>query len=354
MTFQEAKRLAEEWLGKLDVPEELKGSQVNTLAYLHDERDPVLLAAKKRALSRLLKKRGARIIHEADSWKAAEARLVVKSYFQVLAAKLRGEETNTKKLKEGLMALLNKSEKAVRFKLRHISSILVNSDEPYLDSFKPLPRANIDLVDWNETEGLKRLLQEFLVRDEFVAAMASSAISTFISKATTDLKRFVEPETPPESDCYDNPAQPTKTLRVAVRINYAEREAANRTLGSAGEEWVVHYERQRLESLGREDLALRVQWASREIGDGLGYDIASFNHDGSPRWIEVKTTRQGKYAAFYLTTGEIAFARENPEGFFLYRVFAFGEETGLFMINGQLEGQVRLTPLNFRAVFLSR
>ncbi len=44
-----------------------------------------------------------------------------------------------------------------------------------------------------------------------------------------------------------------------------------------GEEFVVHLERHRLQAIGRDDLALRVEWVAQTIGDGLGFDILSFN-----------------------------------------------------------------------------
>ena len=42
---------------------------------------------------------------------------------------------------------------------------------------------------------------------------------------------------------------------------------------------------------GRTDLAERIRWASHVDGDGGGYDILSFDTDGSDRLIEVKTTK---------------------------------------------------------------
>jgi hypothetical protein len=353
MNFKEAKLIARKWLEALEIPADLKGVQVNTLSYLHDEKDPVLLASKKELLSRLLKRRGARIIHEADSWSLAESRNVVDEYMSVLVADLKGHATIARQLKEKLMLCLGKSEKAVRFKLRHISSVLVNSDQPYLKSLKPLGRANIDLVDWNETEVLKCLIEKWLARDDFLTVLVQHA-SQEIKFTHAAEKIRAEPESPPETDCYDDPSRPRRLLRVPVRINYAEREAANRSLGTAGEEWVFNHERSRLESLGYPDLAARVRWVSRDDGDGLGYDIASFNMDGSPRWIEVKTTRQGKYAAFYISAGEVAFARENTEKFYIYRVFNFGDATGLFILSGVVESHVRLTPTSYRAVFLAK
>jgi hypothetical protein len=66
---------------------------------------------------------------------------------------------------------------------------------------------------------------------------------------------------------------------LALKLNYSEREEANRKLGERGEAFVIEYERHRLETLGRSDLAKEVEWSSRDRGDGLGYDVRSFIHE---------------------------------------------------------------------------
>jgi len=49
----------------------------------------------------------------------------------------------------------------------------------------------------------------------------------------------------------------------------------------------------RLRDLGRDDLAEKVRWLADE-GARPGYDILSFNSDGSERWVEVKATTTSK------------------------------------------------------------
>jgi hypothetical protein len=79
--------------------------------------------------------------------------------------------------------------------------------------------------------------------------------------------------------------------RFVGKYDLAARDAANRVLGRAGEEYVFHLEKQRLGEIGRGDLAVKIRWVSEQVGDGLGYDIVSFADDGSSLFIEVKTTR---------------------------------------------------------------
>jgi hypothetical protein len=70
--------------------------------------------------------------------------------------------------------------------------------------------------------------------------------------------------------------------------------------GLIAEEVALNAERERLRRLGRDDLALRVENVSDR--PGLGYDIHSFEKDGSERFIEVKNVSNGP--RFFLSEGE--------------------------------------------------
>lgn len=78
--------------------------------------------------------------------------------------------------------------------------------------------------------------------------------------------------------------------RFPRKLDFPALDEQNRTLGLKGEEWVIRYEQQRLRDSGLSNLADQIEWTSQEKGDGTGYDIQSFNEDGSTRYIEVKTT----------------------------------------------------------------
>jgi len=61
----------------------------------------------------------------------------------------------------------------------------------------------------------------------------------------------------------------------------------------------MRLERERLLELGRKDLVGDIQWTSKEMGDGAGYDIRSFQGQTDEElFIEVKTTNSGKYQQF--------------------------------------------------------
>jgi thioredoxin reductase len=102
----------------------------------------------------------------------------------------------------------------------------------------------------------------------------------------------------------------------------------------------------------RPDLANQVQHTSVIEGDGAGYDIRSFALDGTPKYIEVKTTKDGPETDFYFTATEVAFSRLRPETFHLYRVYAYNERArkgGCYVVRGPVEQSFALVATQYRA-----
>ena len=117
-----------------------------------------------------------------------------------------------------------------------------------------------------------------------------------------------------------------------------------------GEEFVVVLERHRLVMAGRDDLAVRVVWASQDIGDGLGFDVLSFDdQDESEKLVEVKTTGLGKFFPFYVTGDEVRCSEDVADQFHLFRVFAFGRTPRVYILTGPLGANFRLEPTQYRA-----
>jgi Domain of unknown function (DUF3883) len=129
----------------------------------------------------------------------------------------------------------------------------------------------------------------------------------------------------------------------------ATHDEANKKLGADGERWVVGLEREKLRQAGRNDLADRVDQVSVRIGDGLGYDVLSFEADGQELHIEVKTTKSGARAAFGLTPNEMRTSKTEPSSFRLYRVYDFGADARLYILEGDLEPLLDLTPTQYSA-----
>ena len=113
----------------------------------------------------------------------------------------------------------------------------------------------------------------------------------------------------------------------------------------------MHYERWRLIQCGHGRLADRVEHTAKDLGDGAGYDVLSFEEDGRERFIEVKTTAYAKETPFFISDGELSFANSHEMEFRLYRVFEFRRAPRLFELRGRPDGHCRLDPITYRASF---
>jgi hypothetical protein len=133
--------------------------------------------------------------------------------------------------------------------------------------------------------------------------------------------------------------------------DYLDREVRNRSLGLAGEEFVVSYERERLRQAGEKRLGDRVEHVSVAKGDGLGYDVLSFDIDGRERFIEVKTTSFGKQTPFFVSRNELEFSDLARDQYHLYRLFEFRRQPRMFDLVGSVRGNCRLDPVTYRASF---
>ena len=88
-------------------------------------------------------------------------------------------------------------------------------------------------------------------------------------------------------------------------------------LGRIGEEYVFAQEKERLTE--QPDLSPKVDWVSQQ-DDTRGYDILSFHKDGSPKYIEVKTTDREDDLQFPMSFQEWMKAAEIQSDYYIYRV----------------------------------
>ena len=93
-------------------------------------------------------------------------------------------------------------------------------------------------------------------------------------------------------------------------------------------------------------LADRVEHVSQTNGDGLGYDVLSFDASGKERFIEVKTTSFGKETPFFISRNEVEFSRANDAHFHNYRLFEFRKSPRLFDRAGPVKCNCLLNPIS--------
>ena len=89
-------------------------------------------------------------------------------------------------------------------------------------------------------------------------------------------------------------------------------------IGDRGEYFAFKFERQRLRKAGQDALARKIDWVSRRAV-GRGYDIKSYESNGSPRFIEVKSTN-GSGMTFFMSDTEWRVATREKEAYYIYRI----------------------------------
>jgi len=144
-----------------------------------------------------------------------------------------------------------------------------------------------------------------------------------------------------------------KDFKPFKNIDFAQKEIENKRLGLLGELFVIEKEKEYLIKNNKKDLADLIKHSSVEIGDGLGYDILSYDLDENIKYIEVKTTRSEISRPFYLTKNEIEFSRQNKDKYYLHRIFDFDTNLNsgkFYKINGDLEYELNLEPILYLAI----
>lgn len=113
--------------------------------------------------------------------------------------------------------------------------------------------------------------------------------------------------------------EPNLEDELARRLKAAEEKER---IGLAGEKLILELERSRLRNIGRRDLSRRTRLVSVD-NTSCGYDVLSFNRDGSERHVEVKTTVQARSTdrGFFLTAGEYESA-QNDSNWTVARVWS--------------------------------
>jgi hypothetical protein len=134
-----------------------------------------------------------------------------------------------------------------------------------------------------------------------------------------------------------------------AKTDWGQLDSQNRKLGALGEHLVLELERRHLKENGHSDLAAKVEWVSKERGDGDGYDILSFDAAGQPKYIEVKTTKSGWGSAFFISSNEVQAAQQLGESYWLYRLYSFGPGPKLYRMQGPLGEKLDLEPKVYAA-----
>jgi hypothetical protein len=275
-----------------------------------------------------------------NDWSREEVEATVADYLAMLGAELAGVPYNKAMHRRELMKLLNnRSEQAIEFKHANISAVLIDLGFPYIAGYKP--RSNYQQLLYDVVSD--RLAEN----PRLLNVAAADADLPIVVPEVDDILSVVT--SPPTRSEPARTAQQSQVRRRPFSTNYLEREARNRSLGSAGEEFVLNFERARLLAAGREALAGRIEHTSRVRGDGEGFDILSFEESGKERLIEVKTTKYGRETPFFVSSNELAVSDSRADEYHLYRLFGFRLAPRLFTLAGALGSTCRLSASSYLA-----
>jgi hypothetical protein len=274
-------------------------------------------------------------------WTDQENDLIVADYFVMLYSDVLGQPYSKAEHRRELSKYLpTRAEGAIEFKHQNISAVLLGLGEPWIPGYKPAKNFQMPLVDavmrWLNSKG------DWLI---------PQSVKNFPHVAAVSEEKPIWIGPPPTLQNAPSPVDPKLLKAIGYKVDVAARDARNRRLGAAGEERALRNEWAVLRAAGRADLAKKVRWTSREDGDGFGFDIASFEPNGTERPIEVKTTNGWERTPFHISQNELNVANDRRDVWCLLRLYDFARDPRAFELRPPLERHVELTPTTFRAEF---
>lgn len=273
-------------------------------------------------------------------WSGDELDAIVADYFAMLRAERSGQVFVKAQHRRALMEAIGRTNRSVEFKHMNISAVLRELGLPTIKGYKP--KLNFQGAIFDAIDRYLTADPTALALDEVVSLMPAmfgvGEASTLFEEAAPVANTEVGPK-------------PERLERLVRKFDPTERDYRNRALGKAGEALILDFERARLASEERKDLASKVRWVAQEDGDGAGFDILSFDRSGRERLIEVKTTHGTRTTPFFLSSNERSLSDERPDAFRIYRVFEFGHSPRLFKLKPPLDQAVIFEPAIYRASF---
>lgn len=275
-------------------------------------------------------------------WTREEVEAIVADYLLMLTLQYSGQKYSKADHRRQLKTKLReRSEGSIEFKHCNISAVMINLGVHPITGYRPR---------WNYQRLLAEVVEERLAGTSALDRAALSAVDQpAVAPTQSEFSKVKTAAPTRQHHAAETAVSPY--LRRAIKRDYLEREAHNRSLGLAGEQFVVQFEHWRLNQLGLSKLADRVNHVSQTKGDGLGNDVLSFESDGRERFIEVKTTSFARETPFFVTKGELALSQDARDQFHLYRLFEFRQSPRLFDLQGPLERHCQLDPATYRASF---
>lgn len=275
-----------------------------------------------------------------ENWSRLEVEACVADYGRMLTLELNGQRYGKTEHANALSQILDgRSRPSIEFKHCNISAVMLALGYPYINGYKPRGNYQALLLDVVEDQ----LEGNSLLQEAAQAAVLRPATAAAVTNPGSIWVPIPKPahvrETPPAY-------APNFT---ATKRDYLAQEARNRSLGRAGELFVLDLEVRRLLAAGKKKLGNRVEHIAATRGDGPGYDVLSFEEDGRERLIEVKTTAFGELTPFFVSRNELERSKVDAERYRLYRLFDFRKRPRVFDLPGAIVGRCQLDAVSYLA-----
>lgn len=194
------------------------------------------------------------------------------------------------------------------YKCKYVSGVIQNTEHQSLEWAKP---DKIEQLDWAEAD--------------------KSIVETYLDSLPKHIDGQIS------FDYFEAEAvKPTNKEMVRAVQDYEKSQRKKQKSGDNAEVAIIHYERDKLNNIGRPDLAEQVSRVSL-TNSAAGYDILSYevNPDGTVNeiHIEVKAARKSaKYIEFFISENELNKFRDDPTHR-IYCLIKYGRNYKLHEVN---------------------
>lgn len=197
------------------------------------------------------------------------------------------------------------------------------SKEQILDAFgKPIRPGEWEKFDPSHKARVDAILDSYVVLDkeknvENISDKAGKelAATTAVKELLSNID-FSSVMTDPPTKKVEKPAE-AKKASGKKKTDYQKKQKENDETGQLGELFALEFEKWRL--MEHPGYLEKIEHVSLE-DDTLGYDIVSFEEDGSERLVEVKSTLSGLDTRFFMSANELECAKANPKNYVILRV----------------------------------
>lgn len=207
---------------------------------------------------------------------------------------------------------------------------------------------------------ITKILNDYAVGVSQSDEAVGASTNLFEADDTPPAEQLAPPELPSEIDfanvLIDPPVPKGKAGGSsgkgggAKKTDHTKKAQTNDLVGKLAETFALAFERWRLRE--HPELLKMIRHVSQE-DDTVGYDIESFEPDGTPRFVEVKGTLGPMETRFFLSANELASAEAKGANYVILRVAKLASDPKCCEIRYPFDGKLQLIPEVYQVIFLN-